>query len=228
MRLLCVSDIHGKTANVAELLKYEESAEIDVIIVCGDITQLGGYEEAETIMRLFRGWEKPVFAVHGNMDTPPVLQYLVDERLSIHRKQSFYKNVRFEGLGGGNTSPFNTPIEYNEDEISHILKSSFPQSEKKSPIVFVSHTPPGNTHLDTIKSGIHVGSIAIREFIVTHKPDLFLCGHIHESMGIDTVGGCTAVNLGPFIDGNYAIIDLDETTGASVIHRKMLNQTLGR
>jgi Icc-related predicted phosphoesterase len=228
MRLLCVSDIHGKSSSVSEVLRIEKSTGIDIIIVCGDITQLGGYNEAEPIIGLLLETGKPVIAVHGNMDTETVLQYLIDKGLSLHGNTFSFKNVIFEGLGGGNPSPFYTPIEYDEDEITRILSRSFPHREKKSPIVFVSHTPPLGTLLDKIKSGAHVGSVSVRDFILDHKPDLFLCGHIHESMGIDTLGTCTCVNTGPLMNGHYAVIDLDEETGTSIIHRKMIDFNRGR
>lgn len=53
------------------------------------------------------------------------------------------------------------------------------------PFIFVSHTPPYNTPLDVIETGLHVGSISVRNFIekwsLEGKIIASLHGHIHES-----------------------------------------------
>lgn len=57
--------------------------------------------------------------------------------------------------------------------------------------VFLFHSPPYQTHLDRaaldgvmfdhVPMDVHVGSIAIREFILERQPYLTMHGHIHES-----------------------------------------------
>jgi Icc-related predicted phosphoesterase len=60
--------------------------------------------------------------------------------------------------------------------------------------IFVCHTPPFNTPLDSMPRGRHVGSKALRAFIEQHAPPLTLHGHIHES---PTLSGRYAAQLGP-------------------------------
>lgn len=65
---------------------------------------------------------------------------------------------------------------------------------KLSRSVFLFHSPPYKTNLDRagldgviidhVPADVHVGSIAIREFIETQQPLLTLHGHIHESSRI--------------------------------------------
>lgn len=65
---------------------------------------------------------------------------------------------------------------------------------KLSRSVFLFHSPPYKTNLDRagldgvmidhVQADVHVGSIAIREFIETQQPLLTLHGHIHESSRI--------------------------------------------
>ncbi|MBN1849977.1 MAG: metallophosphoesterase [Deltaproteobacteria bacterium] len=54
-----------------------------------------------------------------------------------------------------------------------------------NPFIFVSHSPPYDTPLDVIYSGLHVGSLSIRRFIETWSEKGLLIaslhGHIHES-----------------------------------------------
>ena len=51
----------------------------------------------------------------------------------------------------------------------------------------MSH-PPKDTAIDVIRSGLHVGSSVVRDFIVQYKPDVCISGHIHESRARDKVG----------------------------------------
>ena len=55
----------------------------------------------------------------------------------------------------------------------------------RKPFIFVSHTPPYNTPLDVIYSGLNVGSVSVRRFIEkwssTGKILGSLHGHIHEA-----------------------------------------------
>ena len=67
-------------------------------------------------------------------------------------------------------------IENELDQLSEIVDKSF---------IFVSHTPPYNTPLDVIETGLHVGSLSVRNFIekwsMEGKIIASLHGHIHES-----------------------------------------------
>ncbi|MEO7910699.1 MAG: metallophosphoesterase [Roseiflexaceae bacterium] len=60
--------------------------------------------------------------------------------------------------------------------------------------IYVCHTPPVDTPLDSMPRGRHVGSKALRTFIEQHAPPLTLHGHIHES---PELSGCYAAQLGP-------------------------------
>lgn len=55
-----------------------------------------------------------------------------------------------------------------------------------SKTVYVMHAPPFGTNLD--KTGINpsysVGSVAVRQFIESHKPHVTLHGHIHETVDV--------------------------------------------
>lgn len=61
-----------------------------------------------------------------------------------------------------------------------------------------------------LRSGEHVGSAVLRAFIEREQPDLVLCGHIHESRGLDVIGRTQIVNPGPTAAGHYAVVDVNE------------------
>lgn len=75
--------------------------------------------------------------------------------------------------------------------------------------IFLFHAPPYDTALDRaalddrwvdhVPMDVHVGSIAIRRFILAHRPRLTLHGHVHESAGLtghwrDTLGPTHALS----------------------------------
>ncbi|MDO8141197.1 MAG: metallophosphoesterase, partial [Candidatus Brocadiales bacterium] len=76
--------------------------------------------------------------------------------------------------------------------------------------IMVCHTPPKDTAIDVIRSGLHVGSSVVRDLIVQYKPDVCISGHIHESRGKDKVGDTVVLNAGMFRDGWYIEINVDK------------------
>ena len=61
----------------------------------------------------------------------------------------------------------------------------------------ICHAPPLNTDLDRIRTGLHAGSRAVRDFIEKHQPEYFFCGHIHEAEGaVIQMGATRAQNVG--------------------------------
>jgi Icc-related predicted phosphoesterase len=129
--------------------------------------------------------------------------------------------VGFQGLGGGTPSPFGTPWELTEEEAAEYLAAGLPAIAAARYKVLVSHAPPRGTKLDRSFAGQHVGSEAVRSFVLAGSVDLCICGHIHESAGEDTLGKVLCVNLGPFKNGRYALIDIDvENARAQVAWRK--------
>lgn len=84
-----------------------------------------------------------------------------------------------------------------------------PSSSSLEKAIFLFHAPPYDTALDRaalddrwvdyVPLDVHVGSIAIRRFILAHHPRLTLHGHVHESAGLtgrwrDTLGPTHALS----------------------------------
>jgi uncharacterized protein len=79
-----------------------------------------------------------------------------------------------------------------------------------SKTVYVIHSPPYGTSLDRLRGGLTpIGSRAVRRFIDRRRPPLTLHGHIHESPGIEQMGGTVSVNPGDSMSRLHALrIDL--------------------
>ena len=210
MLILVISDIHGRRRLLNEVLQKEEP---DHVFISGDITHFGTLKEAEEILRqVVDATTGKVLFVPGNCDPPQLLTYKPgDERvINLHGTSHSLDGLTVIGIGGGLVSPFNTLIELTEEEYSIIIDNAAKSIKDHEKVIMLSHTPPYNTKLDIVKSGLHVGSKSLRKFIEERKPLLCICGHIHESRGIDKIGSTVMVNPGPLAWGYYAIVELYE------------------
>jgi hypothetical protein len=216
MKLLCLSDIHGEAAELANVL--QESAGADLIVVAGDVTHLGGAVEAQSILGPLLASGVRLVAVAGNMDGDGVRSFLGERGLDLHGRGVVIHGVGFMGLGGGSPSPFRTPWEVGEEEAEDCLAAGLREIREAPYKVLVSHSPPRDSRLDETFLRRHVGSAAVRRFLDAGSVDLCICGHIHEAAGEDRVGRTLCVNLGPLKNGTYALVTIDGT-GAHVTRR---------
>ncbi len=191
MKILHVSDVHGMSG----LLRYaleSLSAElgVDLIVISGDFEF---YDES--ILSLPR---VPVVAVTGNMDDQGVAVMLDRAGVRLDGKVTNIRGVIVCGIGGLSTT---------KDAVAVLSSAS-----GKGVDILVSHYPPKGTAVDLSYRGVHIGKEIIRDVILEVKPRLCLCGHVHESRGIDRVGSTLVVNPGPLSRGYYALVDLNSLT----------------
>jgi uncharacterized protein len=216
MTILCVSDIHGAAAGLDELLSGDGQA--DIVIVAGDITHLGGRTEAQAVLSPILSAGARLVAVAGNMDREPARRYLGELGVDLHARGIVMDGVGFMGLGGGTPSPFGTPWELDDAEAQRCLEAGFAGTAGAAFRVLVSHAPPRGTKLDLGPGRRHFGSGPVRELLLRGQVDLCICGHIHESAGEDRLGRAQCVNIGPFKDGNYALVTIDD--GRAIVTRR--------
>ena len=208
MKLLCLADIHGKAAELRAALA--EAASVDVVILAGDITHLGGAAEADALLAPLWETGARVLAVAGNMERAGVREYLEKKQVDIHGRGVVIDGVGFFGLGGGTRSPFATPWELEDAEAEGLLAAAHRHVAEAPRKVLVSHAPPRDTDLDRVREGLHGGSLPVRSFLLSHRVDLCLCGHIHEGGGSETtLGGCRCINVGPLSTGRFALVSMD-------------------
>ena len=210
MRILAFSDIHGSYDRVIEILSRETG--FDALIVGGDLTTHGTVSEATNAVLSFQQFGKPLFVVAGNMDLPSFDASYESLGVNIDAQGAALGEVGFFGIAGSPFTPMHTPYEISEEEIKRRADAGWRDVHALRWKVFVPHAPPYNTRLDKVLLGKHVGSSAVRTFVEEKQPDVLVCGHIHESRGLDTLGKTRMVNCGAAGRGFYASIDLGETT----------------
>lgn len=210
MMILSITDIHGNRKVCRKLYETYGLNHFDIVIVNGDITDFHGMDLAEIILSIISRLGRHTYFVPGNCDHPNLLR--IDKlggALNIHNKLievDENRGITIFGYGGSILTPFNTWIEFDDDIIGNDLDKT------RSPTILVTHNPPYKTKLDRTWMGRHVGSRAIREFILNKKPLISLHGHIHEARGVDRLGETMIINPGPLRSKFYSIIKVEGET----------------
>ena len=207
MRLAYVVDVHGRFGAVAEAVT--SVGRVDLLIVGGDLTNAGSADDAERAIQSWRPLAASLLAVAGNMDSPEIDARLVELGVSIDGRGTVIDGVGVFGVSAAPFSPLHTPYEAAEDELERRIEAGFAGVAGARVLVFCPHAPPRGTACDRLRSGRHVGSEVVRSFVDREQPDLVLCGHIHESRGVDEVGRSRIVNPGPVAAGHHAVVELD-------------------
>ncbi len=206
MKIVALTDIHGRVDYPETIISQLRGA--DLVLIAGDITNFGDREEADAVIRSLAAANRRILGIPGNCDRFGVTTALQAASIDLHAKCRIIDNTLFFGIGGCNKTPFQTPLEYSEEEIADILQSFCTSPETKHTVI-VSHSPPHRTKLDRMFLGVHVGSKSLRTFIEEKQPDMVLCGHIHEARGFDRIGKTIIINPGVF-PRHYAVIDAND------------------
>ena len=204
------SDFHEKREAFGGIASKATDVKADIVTLCGDITHFGSVQEAKELLSPFIKLRVPVLFVPGNCDPPSLVKVNTGSLRCIHGVCETYGDVVFIGVGGGTIGPCRTPFEMTEEEIIDVLTMSFKHSQAKRWLVLVSHSPPKDTKLDATYTGMHVGSLSIRQFIQEKKPSIVFCGHVHEARGTAQINDTLLLNPGPARHGHYALVDLNE------------------
>ena len=207
MKLLCITDIHNRLEPFQHILGH--AGPTDMILLGGDLTNFGTPADVEKIVYIAQSANLPVLAVAGNCDSAQIDRRLVELGVSVAEKGIIINDVGIHGLSAA--PPWRRGMyEFTEEELAAQLQAGYNQIQNARWHVVLSHVPPRGIKLDRTHFFEHVGSTALREFIEQTHPALVVCGHIHESRGVDMLGPTTVVNCGPAGSGFYAIAEISD------------------
>lgn len=220
MKILQVSDIHSDHKKLMEHLKHNP---VDLIIITGDITQFGPPELAEEILDDISTFNIPVLAIPGNCDPLEIHGKIDNSRaVNVHGRSLVINGIGICGFGGSNHTPFDTPLEFEEVQIYDGASSAMKGVSQEKISLLLTHAPPYGTKTDTLPSGEHAGSTSIRKIIEEYQPTVNLCGHIHESKGIDMIGRTITVNPGDLSRGYGCLIHIDDPEDSDSIRLEII------
>jgi len=193
MKILAASDIHGESKLVKKLALQAESENVDLVVLCGDIT---GFSETKNIIKPFKDKNKNVLLLPGNWDSFATTDFLANFYgvRNIHGYSAIYEDIGFFGAGGARGPG---PGDSTDSQIMKTLEKAHSGLQKNKSIkrkIMLTHEHPSGSASEF--SGIE-GSKAILSAIKRFKPDFLLHGHIHEAQGFEeTIGSTRVINVG--------------------------------
>lgn len=206
MIIIALTDIHGKVDYLPQVANDLRGA--DLILIAGDITNFGNKADAQMILSQLRQYNTNILAVPGNCDPAEVNDLLGAEGINLNGNCIEKDGIGFAGLGGSLPCHGLTPYEMSEQSFGDRL-TALESKITTEKFVLVTHQPARGTRADHVGEK-HCGCDAIREFVERTKPVIAVSGHVHEAIGVDKIGETTVLNPGPFRDGSYAYILLDD------------------
>lgn len=221
MRFLILSDIHGDKNYIEKI--DEEFAKADAVLFAGDFAEMNKPETGLTILNTLVKKHDTIFSVIGNCDEPAFLDELENLDVSVEKDIIYRDGLVLSGSGGTLKFTLTTPNEKTDEEMLSELNLAA-EVKDASNMILVLHHPPIDTNCDKITSGIHVGSKLFRKFIEEHQPLAVICGHIHESAGIDYIGKTLVINPGALMEGHYAVMEIEKQNDAWKITNQELKE----
>ncbi len=196
LKILAASDIHGDVDLVNSLADRAEKENVDLVVLCGDLT----FREASTdnIIGPFAAKHKKVLLIPGNHETVATADFLAElyepHARNIHGYSVKYKDVGIFGAGGASNVGPTPPV--GEKELYTLLKKGFDKIKYLTKKIMVTHIHPSESKIEKFSTFVP-GSDAVRKAVETFKPDLLLCGHVHEAEGLEEkIGKTRVINVG--------------------------------
>ncbi len=190
LKILAASDLHGDSNQFIKLAERAEKENVDLVVLCGDLTSP---LETKNIIKPFKDRGKKVLLVPGNHDGLVLGDLLADmyDVKNLHGKSASYSGVGFFGCGAANVG-----IDaLSDEEAFEVLKCGFYYIKNNEKKIMVTHVHPEGTIVD--KMFPNWGSKGVAKAVEMFKPDLLLCGHVHEAEGVeDLIGKTKVVNVG--------------------------------
>jgi uncharacterized protein len=192
MKILAFGDLHGDTRLAERLAEKADREKVDLVIICGDITQAD--TETANLMGPFVKRHKKVLLVPGNHESVATADFLAEfyGLKNIHGYSVRYGDVGIFGAGGANIGATGL----SEKELYDLLRKGFENIKYLKKTIMVTHVHPSKTKMEQF-TRLFPGSDGVRMAIEKFQPDIMLCSHVHEAEGLEEKIGRTAVlNVG--------------------------------
>ncbi|MBI4983431.1 metallophosphoesterase [Candidatus Woesearchaeota archaeon] len=190
MKILALSDVHGDKHLIREMAEKAAKNKVDLVLLVGDF--IGSDGSVEGLVGPFKARGIEVGVLPGNHEGLADVGFLVEKYgvKNLHGYVLKKGDVGIFGCGYGNIGLH----QLDEQSIFDTLKKGhdFLRDAKKK--IMITHMHPEDS---LIGLGVFPGSEGIKKALEEFKPDIHLCGHVHESEGIEEVIDKTRViNVG--------------------------------
>jgi len=190
MKILALSDIHGDRTFIKEMAQKGAKEQVDLVILAGDLVDHDG--SIDGLIGPFKEKGLEVAILPGNHEGLAEIGAMVDTYgvKNLHGYVIKKGDIGIFGCGYADVGIH----QLTEEQFFSTLKKTHDSLTDVKKKLMVTHIQPSES---IIGLGMFPGSSGVRKAIEELKPDLHICGHIHETHGIEEMIGKTKViNVG--------------------------------
>ncbi len=192
MKIYAISDTHNSTFEWINSIPKDT----DLIIHCGDISDMGDEYEVSYLMYLMNNIGIPIIMTPGNHDF-----LFQNDKSKISELCQEYQNItvlinqmtEFNGI-----KIYGTPYthEYNGWAFGVDSNEFIKYLPKETPDIIISHCPPVSDAL-SMANGMEIGNQELTNYLSNNSKEiLVLCGHNHLGKVVkDTIGNSVVYNV---------------------------------
>lgn len=191
MKILALSDVHGDRSLIREMAVKGAEEKVDLVILNGDFTAHDG--SVDGLVGPFKEKGLDVAVMPGNHEGMAECGFLIDKygAKDLHGYVLKKGDIGIFGCGYADIGM----NQLTEEEFFETLKKAHDNVKDMKKKVMITHVQPSESIIGLHNPGW--GSSGVRRAVELFQPDLHLCGHIHETQGIEEVIGKTrVVNVG--------------------------------
>ena len=192
-RIIASVDLHGDFKAIDKIVINSKHS--DLVVIAGDLSNFE--QNLRRILSRLNKSHSPVLVIPGNHETEESMikeSRGLNNIINIHKGYYLLDNILFLGYGTGGFSRHDINFVRTTKFFDRIIKEVKPEK-----IVLVTHAPPFGCSVDLLGNQ-HVGNKDITVFIKKQKPDLVICGHLHENAGVhDFINETLIINPGKFL-----------------------------
>ncbi len=191
MKILALSDVHGDVSFMKEMAEKGAREKVDLVVIAGDLFSLGKHKEG--LMKPFKDKGLEVAIIPGNHEGLAEVYSLAEmyDVKSLHGYSLKIGDVGIFGCGYGDVGIH----QLSEEDFFQTLKKAHDSVKGAKKKLMVTHVQPSDSIIGLKVPGW--GSSGIRKALEEFQPDVHVCGHIHETQGIeDVVGKTRVINVG--------------------------------
>lgn len=202
MKILATSDIHCNL-NRLKKIKYKEA---DILIVAGDLTNIGLKIELKEVLDKISSFThiNTKIVVLGNHDSRNhhnkngMTEERTYEWCKMNYPEIIFLNNEIVDIGGLKIygTPWNSgykglwSYEYNLDNRKDLT------CPKENVDIIITHEPPSSYELSYIDIYGDLGNIDLRNYLEENKCKILISGHIHENKNKSVdINGCMCYNV---------------------------------
>ena len=191
MKILALSDVHSDRDFMQKMAEKGAKEKVDLVILAGDIFTLDTWTEG--LIQPFKDKGLEVAVIPGNHEGMAEINFIVEKygATNLHGYSLIKGDVGIFGCGYADISHHRL----SDEQFFDTLKQAHDSLKGVKKKIMVTHVQPSDSIL-----GLNMpnwGSKGVRKAIEEFQPEVHICGHIHETHGIeDVIGKTRSINVG--------------------------------